>query len=187
MKKIIYIILLFIFIVNTYASEFDFRQVNWGITKQQTMSIENSQLILDDNDVIFYKTNILNKDCILSYEFHEDKLINAMYQFKIQHKDKNQYITDFLTIRDSLIQKYGQPTNSEIIWLNNLYRNEPENLGLAISMGHVKYKTHWENNITEIMLDLYGHNFNIDIGVVYNPHWAIELMNQVAKDQLDQL
>jgi hypothetical protein len=94
-----------------------------------------------------------------------------------QYTNKNSYIDDYMKLKEILIDKYGEPDDkwwlnnsdyNEIVWLNDLYKDDPEHWGLAISMGYLGYQNCWTINGTSIALKLSGNNYKIDLGIVYN-------------------
>ena len=174
--KLLLIILLLLSIpvfaeVNTESikQDFDFRQTNWGMTMNEVLTTESLKVVSNENNRVFYQTSILNKDCYLFYYFENDnKLSSAGYFFDIKHTNPNDYIEDYLKLQDSLCSKYGEPITNKIVWKNNLYRNNQQFWGLAISMGHLQYKSTWETITTKISLNLYGDNYQNNLMIVYS-------------------
>lgn len=163
------------FTICTNAEEnltnFDFRQVHWGMTKEEVINSEKIKPIEDpenvDNHLLFI-TKINNKDCILFYTFNKNEILeSAGYIFDIVHTNKNDYISDYQDIKTLLIEKYKQPKFSKLNWKNDLFKYDPDKWGLAISMGDVTFQSMWETETTDILLNLYGDNFKISLGLIY--------------------
>lgn len=154
--------------LNVLAEEsYDFKSTNWGMTKQQVKVSENSALIEERDKVIFYNVKVAGFDAVLGYEFVENKLCDAMYIFIEEHSNETQYINDFFTLKELLTDKYKEPIIDDIVWKNDLYRNDPQYYGLAVSIGHLSLLSKWETENTMIDLILWGDNFEINMGLRY--------------------
>lgn len=139
---------------------YEFRKTRWGMSIDEVKASENSKFEAEDQDSISYSNNIGGLNTYITYFFSDNQLYMAGYTFNETHVNDNFYITDYNKIKEILIRKYGKPKNEDEIWTNNLYKNNPENYGLAVSVGHLSYWIDWENPSTKIKLALYGDNFN---------------------------
>src|ERR1035437_5720723 len=168
------IILLFLFFLlgNIYCfSQYDVRKVNWGMSKQQVEKSEKylKKLKNEDEESLTYKTTLLNKEVYLDYSFKENKLRSVFYYFERNHTNHNDYIDDYIDLKEALIKKYGEPSSDDIIWENNLHKDNLQEYGLAISVGLLEYLTQWThiNNTTNIVLNLYGKDNKINLNILY--------------------
>jgi hypothetical protein len=180
------LLILSIFTLPLYADSsqdqsFDFRQSNWGMTKQEITNVEKSQLLDSLNNGIYYSTTIANKDCILFYSFlNSGKLESGGYMFDIEHMNQNDYIDDYTMLKNLLTSKYGKPIEDKTNWKNDLYKNYPQYYGMAIGMGYLTYKSIWvtENQTTKvktkIILFLYGDNLEVHITLGYHDKDYVE-------------
>ena len=145
MKKHIYIIiLLFVFTSCTYATEYDFRQINWGMNQQQVIQSEKIKLLDQNEENLVYNCQIDNENCVLLYGFQDKKVYCATYFFQINHTNLNDYIDDYTDLHNLLKSKYQEPISNKMIWKNNLFKNSPSDYGMAISVGHLMYISKWE-------------------------------------------
>lgn len=169
MKKYIIIIsFLLIFASIGYTdTNYDFRNTKWGMTINEVLISESVETVSNENNQLWYLTSVLNKECGLFYDFQNNKLNSAGYFFDIKHTNPNSYIEDYFTIQDSLISKYKEPITNKTIWKNNLYRNNQQFWGLAISIGHLTYQSTWETETTKIRLSLTGDNYQIQLMIKY--------------------
>lgn len=71
-------------------------------------------------------------------------------------------------MKETLTLKYGSPKSDEEIWTNEVYKGDPEKWALAVSSGHLAYKTVWETGTTMISLVLHGDGANTMFGVIYS-------------------
>lgn len=131
MKPKLLIFLLMIMIAPVFAEtqpqqnnqeEYDFRQTRWGMTKEEVTKSEKLKMIFELNNKFFYKTSVANRNCNLIYDFENNSLKAGVYIFDIEHTNKNEYIDDYSTLQDMLVNKYGQPKENLKIWKNPLYK-----------------------------------------------------------------
>jgi len=172
MKK--YIILLAVSILTAFAQTdtttapvFDFRQTNWGMSTAQVKSTEKNKPITDKNQMLVYEGQVSGFDCWIGYIFLDDKLVRAKYLFIQEHSNKTDYIQDYKKIQNILTSKYGEPTADDVLWSNDLYKSDPQEWGMAICIGHLKYYCKWETDATKILLALSGENYKIDFQTEY--------------------
>ena len=106
-----------------------------------------------------------------------------MISWKVDpHSNKNDYITDYRTIKKTLTQKYNVPILDEEIWKNDLYKDDPQNWGKAISLGHHNQWAKWETPDTKILLGLKGDNSEVFLSAIYKSLSFAE-MEKSATDQ----
>ena len=98
-----------------------------------------------------------------------------------KHSNKTLYISDFKDINNQLSKKYGKPKKDEIIWLDDLYKDDPSDYGLAISIGHVRYLAEWDLSESEIQSVLQGDNYEINFWVEYKGKAFKELEEKVIE------
>jgi len=179
MKRVVLILVSIFSLV--FAQEYDFRSSSWGMTKQEVISHEKLKLIYNKSNHLGYMSKISGLKTSVLYTFSKNHLSSAGYMFREKHSNKNDYINDYEYIKKVLIDKYGQPIVDEKVWRNDLYKNDYQNYGLAVSIGHLRYDTQWETDKTKISLDLLGDNYKISMIVKYK---AKALINSVKKERL---
>lgn len=148
--------------------KYDFRSTNWGMSKTQVKATEKMKLIKEYEDLLSYNGSVGELNCNIIYIFVGNKLVRSKYFFINEHFIKNDYIYDYNILKDMLEKKYGKPIDESQIWKNNLYKDDKENWGLAISIGHLLYYTIWETPSTIITLALDGDNFEINLQIEYS-------------------
>ncbi len=146
---------------------YDFRKTNWGINKAQVKITEKGKIVKEDENLIAYQGNISGLDCFIFYILAEGKLVRAKYAFTETHSNKNDYIPDYNSLKETLIKKYGKPIEDSHLWKNDLYRDDNQNWGFAVSLGHLVYFADWETSTTNISLALYGENYEISLAIEY--------------------
>ncbi len=172
MKLTIVLITSILFTISTslQRKNYDFRNVNWGMAKQDVKLHESSNDFTEDEHMLTYNKIVAgNYLATLVYDFNQDdSLYSATYLFDEEHTNPNLYINEFNTTKDLLIKEYGKPLSDETTWSNSLFKDKKENWGLALEMGYVKFETKWKTKNSTIGLELFGDNYKITSGIVYN-------------------
>jgi len=147
---------------------FTFRKTNWGMTKELVKKTEETEIIKEDEDVLIYKGIVSNLDCLIAYFFVENKLVRGKYNVIETHTNRNDFISDYSGLKKALAEKYAKPKEEKTVWKNSLYKNDSDNLGFAVSLGHLVFFSKWETNESEIGLYLYGENYEVTLAIEYN-------------------
>ena len=145
----------------------EFRESEWGMSKEQVMQFEKTDAIFAGDDTLTFKGKIANSSVHIIYEFKSNKLTSGTYRFIENRVNSNVYIQDYLRINQFLDIKYGKPESREEIWYNDLYKDKKGYHGLALLTGHLKRTSSWEKEITIIVHVLSGDNYKIDHSIVY--------------------
>lgn len=155
-------------------TDYDFRKTTWGMNHEEVMqSEENLSTFLEDyrtESELAFQGEASGIPCYILYEFTEDKLTNSVYWFNISDKfydDKNNHISDYSNLKEKLIGKYGNPSMDKQTWDNDLYKNNPENWGVAISLSHLSFITGWDTSTTLIGLFLNGEDNGVNLCISY--------------------
>ncbi len=181
MKKII--VLLFVFLLFPLSGHAgDFREATWGMTKAEVRATEKGKPTEENPGSLIYKRQVITLDCIAAYFFTEGKLSNGGYFFTGSHTNTNAYIDDYNHLKNLLTKKYGKPKSDRHIWKNKLFKDDPEDWGTAVSVGHLIYMTNWETKNTEISVSLLGDNYKLDLGIYYESR----ALSETVKEQTEQ-
>jgi hypothetical protein len=145
------------------------------MTPKEVISAEEKMDPVEQTEnIIKYKTQILNKSVELRYLFAAGKLIGASYSLDENYLSSNHFIQAYLQFKQALEKKYGQPSKEIINWLNGTYKNNPKKWGLALSLGHTGYATFWKTQNTTIECSLREENLNVLCLIEY---WSIEFLH----------
>jgi len=149
----------------------DFRNVAWGMTRAEVLAIEKEgrYLAQSGNQLLYDDLKVEGLDTLLSYNFNiEGKLYSAGYRFQQQHSNPTIYIYDYNNVKDKLIETYGAPSSDKIVWADDLWKDDPNNWGMAVITGYLIYLAEWQTEATEIALFLSGDNYEVtNFGLVY--------------------
>jgi len=171
MKLIKYVVLIFllsfVFAQQNNKEDYDFRRTKWGMSKEQVKISEKNSIIEENDEYLAYFGKVFSKDVMIVYYFANSKLVRARYIFLESHTNKFYYLIDYKSIKDVLLNKYGEPKYDRVVWLNDLYQDDYSEWGLAISIGHLIFGAGWETNTTEIEIYLVGENYQILHAIQY--------------------
>ncbi len=145
----------------------DFRVAKWGESKESIMKKEGKADVANNKDIYLFSDFVAGKSCDVAYIFTNNKLSMAKYIFKPDHTNKNDYIKDYRELVSLLSEKYGETSYDAPEWHNTLYKDNYEDYGFAVSLGHLSYSAGWVGQTTDIMIVLYGENYNINLVVQY--------------------
>lgn len=183
MKNLILFVLAFLIFCSTNGQ--DFRKANWGMSPSQVKSTESLEIIKEDNDVLAYKTTLADFDAYVVYIFAGNKLTRAKYIITETHSNKNDYISDYNTLKSLLQKKYGTPVEEEKYWKDDLYKDDYSDWGFAVSLGHLIYYSTFKNENTDVTIMLSGENYEIDNVIEYTSKSLGNVEQELrAKEQL---
>lgn len=163
------------------SEAFDFRKANWGMEREKVKATESTPPLVSDFEMIGYKVEVDRKDAYCMYGFVDDKLAVGMYQFKDLHANKNDYFEDFSKLKNILAEKYGNPKVDEVEWKRKTFKSKPEDWGLAVGIGDLIYRAKWETDRTDVLLILYGDNYDVTLMVRYDSKEYRPLFDEAAK------
>ena len=167
MKKNILIFTILLITTSGLIYGQDFRKANWGMTKAQVKQTETSEILKETDELLSYKSELAGYKSLVIYIFAGDKLTRAKYSIIEEHSNKNDYMTDYNSIKGMLEKKYGTPKDDEKVWKNDLYKEDYSQWGFAVSLGHLMYYSSWENDRTSIFFLLNGENYELKTVIEY--------------------
>jgi len=159
--------------------QFSFRKTYWGMSVDEVKNTEESQPVYEQDNIVMYNSSLSGFDVSCGYLFTNGQLFRGVYTFNLQHTNDNDYIGDFDGIKATMIKKYGKPKQDEVNWKDDLYKSDPKKYGFAVSLGDLVYFTTWETKDTDIVLELTGDNYNINLRMSY---WSKEIEGTHSTD-----
>jgi hypothetical protein len=169
------------------AREDNFRKTKWAMTSAQVRATEPEK---PDNETqkgpktfLFYHDTVSGLSCHVLYIFAYDKLVRAKYIVTDKHTNMTDYLSDYRTLSEALATKYGSPKENDVLWKNDLYKNDPQDWGMAVAVGHLSMYTKWETSTTIIFLSLSGENYKISLDVEYSSKEMDSLEDKADKEQ----
>lgn len=166
-----------------------FRQTTWGMSGEEVRATESTPPIPQfETDTLYaYNDTLLGYKVVVVYRFvHPHKqLWQAKYLLNEEFTNKNNYLLTYNEWVKALTEKYGAVTEKKVLWQNNLYRDDPEQYGMAISVGHLQAFNTWELNNTTITAAIYGEKFGITTVVEYTTtdDALLQQINKLTEEQ----
>lgn len=166
----------------------DFRVAKWGESKESIMRKEGKRDKANIAEIYLFDDFVAGMDCDVAYIFTDNKLCMAKYYFKPKHTNKNDYIKDFRDLVTLMKEKYGETSYDAPEWHNTLYKGDYNEYGFAVSLGHLSYSAGWLGQTSDIMVVLYGENYEINLMVQYvSEKYKQAMRKQQRKDKVKNL
>ena len=165
--------------------DYDFRKTRWGMSRDEVKKREKSAPKAESEGEIDYSDRVAGLNATVGYVFIDNKLVSCGYLFDEPHSNKNQYISDYETLKNAFIKKYGQPADDQTIWKGDLYRDRPDDYGFAVSLGDLTYYATWETPKTEITLSLRGDNYKIYLMAYYQSKELKDLQQKSDEKEIE--
>ena len=161
-------IILFASVFFTLSSYGQVRKTKWGMNKQQVISSEDIKPSMNNETGLAYDVQLAGLKNYLFYFFNPDgKLSAAAYNLSEKYASDNSYLSAYLDLLGKLKEKYGEGV-PDIQWSNDLYRDDKQKWGLAISAEHLTIMNRWETEDTNIVAEISGKNYEITVAIRYS-------------------
>ncbi len=144
-----------------------FRKCNWGDGVEDVKATESAEPDEFLDDLLLYEFHVGGFPVSATFHFVNGLLHLGMYRFKQEHTDDNKFIDDFESLQTLLTSKYGKPKEITDVWLNDLFRDDNEKRGTAVSRGDHVIFVKWNDDETSITLQLTGDNYEIRMAAIY--------------------
>jgi hypothetical protein len=161
-----------------------FRRSRWGATREDVRSTESSEPFAEDEGMLVYEVTVAELSAHAYYIFINDVLVRAKYAFQDEYQNRLNYLRDYDQLKEFLQRKYGKPTEDNIFWSNDLYEDDPQEWGMAVSCGHHSRFCRWLNESTDIWLAVTGENFEVTVALEYNSVAHAGITEQVREAQI---
>lgn len=125
MYKIILILFIALFVFNGVLfaeKKKDFRQNNFGDTREEILKNEKSKILYKDYKIIIYYDTFRNVSII--YYFIDNKFVMSSYYYIIVFKDSQEGLSYFLKKQKKIINKYGLDILNLFIFENKKYEKK---------------------------------------------------------------
>lgn len=148
----------------------DFRNVKWGDSSETVKQYETETELSETSAGLIGAVRIENLDAWLIYTFDgSDTLHTAVYDFnKLNYSNAGQYIPIYEGLKESLIQKYGEPSKDEIVKMADQSLIDMAGESNALEYGYVTYVAYWETDKADISIGLLAQNYEVHLVISYN-------------------
>jgi hypothetical protein len=175
----------------SYAQDSDpnFRDASWGMSKSEVRKSEEKDLVDEGSEVLRYSDNIIGMDANVIYMFTDNKLTQGGYIFEEDHLNTEDHISDFKKTKRLLKKKYGTPQREGKKWKNDLYKDDREYWGTALTLGHLEYYCIFETEKTKVIAGLQKADaMNIRHAIIYRSlKYKDERQEKEEKENMDDL
>lgn len=166
-----------------------FRDVEFDKTVAEVKAIEKNKLLTElegDNNglILIYNGTVVGYNFYIKYFFINDRLLAGELKYSEKHTSKNIYIERYNSLATKLSRKYGEPSKKKVTWRDDLYRDDPDEYGFAVSLGHLRYHSRWDYDNGTIALILNGDNYEVDLSILYIMDEYYEIQEQNESDEL---
>ncbi|MCI6165969.1 MAG: hypothetical protein MR675_12405 [Lachnospira sp.] len=161
--------------VNAEESTITFRGYDWGTSKEEIMKNEiTSDMVADvdyleeDDGLLINGQSVAGLDALVLYNFTDNGLDSGVYSITEKHTNKTDYYRDYEDLVKKYTDKYGTPVIDQAQWKDDLYKDDPDDWGMAVAVGDVTFVSKWEKadgSTTGIMLK--GDNYEINLAIIY--------------------
>jgi len=162
-----------------------FRKAGWGMSPREVQLSEPGASWETQDDLCLFESRLDGMSCLVVYIFIDGQLCRGKYVIAEDYANDNNYIYSHERLKEILTKKYGRPDSDEQFWLNDLYQDDPQDWGMAVSAGHMARYVSWKLPDTEIYLSLYGENYACNLIVEYSSTKLAGL--ESAKKEADTL
>jgi hypothetical protein len=165
------------------ANRFNFRKTAWGMSPAEVKASESAEFqgYSKKDKMMFFSGQVASMPALIGYIFADDKLNSGAYVFEGKHTNSNKYLDDFTKLEEMLVQKYGNPQKDKTTWSSDLFKDNPQHWGMAVSMGYLSHSILWETASTTILLSLSGDNFKVTLQIFYLPKGQLDILQQMSR------
>ena len=107
------------------------------MSQEEVISHEDTNLFLESLDILAYEDTVAGLNCLVSYYFKQDQLIEAQYSFELSKDDYTYSMLNYKKVKEFLIAKYGLPLEDkeaiDLEYYSNLYLNSLDRVNQWIS------------------------------------------------------
>ena len=148
---------------------------------KQVKASEAGESRHEEVDYIDFEVKIGRFKCLAVYIFVGDQLVRGKYLVLDTYQNRNNYLNAYDELKDSISKKYGSPAEDNTYWLNDLYKDDYSEWGMAVSCGHLSSFSSWDTPDSKINVALYGENFEVTVSVEYEGK-AFTRVEQLARE-----
>lgn len=164
------------------AEEQSYDKTTWGMSTEQVRELYGD--VEDINGGIAREATIAGLDALVVFRFTQDQLTMVQVYFRTDHHtNDNLSISDYTKIKELLQKKYGTPSKSDVLWTNDLYQDDPDHYGMAVSIGHLFYINEWKVEGMKISHGLLGDSYKITHEIDYASTRLADLKDQADEEK----
>ncbi len=149
--------------------EADFRNLRWGMTKDEVAYAQGTGYREPDENTMYY-TRVREEDfpADAEYIFTDGKLVQGTFYIAQDKSDNAIDVEDFIELVNSLKVRFGEPQIADLV-----YRNEEDTTDdiqkqlELVKQGDLQFRTGWILEDTELRVVLFPRGTEACIGLQY--------------------
>jgi hypothetical protein len=165
---------------NQSSKEITFRKMSWGDSmedlKKTYPEVGFERGSQEGLDMLIQEGLLIGINVYIVYIFSENELVAGMYNIHPKYKNSTDRLRDFGKISERLNEKYTMRKEDE--WIDTTYKDRPNSLDHAISMGDVVLVERAEAGDTRIAHTLADGEHTL----VYGSSKWVEILDQQQQD-----
>lgn len=149
--------------------ESDFRNLKWGMTKEEVSYAQGTGYREPDENTMYY-TRLREEDfpADAEYTFKDGKLVQGIFYISQDKKDSEVDIDDFAELVSSLKSRFGEPQIADYVYVDPKEKTEDKQEQLElIKNGKLQLRTGWMLDDTELRVVMFPRNSAACIGLQY--------------------
>jgi len=149
--------------------EADFRNLKWGMTKEEVVYAQGTGYREPDENTLYY-TRVREEGypADAEYTFEENKLVKGIFYITDNKEEKPVSVKDYNELADSLSARFGTPFLEDSVYTNDEDKTDsPEKQAELILQNKLQLRTAWELNGTELRVVLFRKSGALCIGLQY--------------------
>lgn len=168
----------------TMLHSLDFRDYNWGDSKEEVLKTEQREPLLNQKEFLVYEGVVAKFPATIIYTFLEDELVRGMYVLQTEYEKNNDYIMDFFYLQKLLTQLYGKPMEELDITKSMVEKDRRGRYGKEIAQGERILQNKWKLERTLIILTLDGKENKLSTRVNYSSFFLLEHLQKKQREDL---
>ena len=153
------------------SPEFDFRNICWGMTKEEVKTAEMHSPNSEGKDYITYREWVMDMDTIVGFHFHDGLLVEAGYAFREDYENADEYIKRYEKAKSILDDVYGRPSIDKDLICKSKDKRDAES-------NSVMFLTEWLTERSIIRLILMGQGGDCDFGLLHKSREHASLVDK---------
>ena len=149
--------------------ESDFRNMKWGMTKEEVIKAQGTGYRETDKGTLYY-TRVREEDypADAEYTFKDDKLVMGVFYITQNKEEKPVTITDYNELADTLSSRYGIPLLKDYVYASDEDKTDDADKQTDLILKNkLQFRTAWGLNGTELRVVLFPKDGALCIGLQY--------------------
>ncbi len=151
------------------AEEADFRNLKWGMTKDEVSYAQGTGYREPDENTMYY-TRLREEGfpADAEYTFNDGKLVQGIFYITENKTDAPIAVEDFMELVNSLKERFGEPQIADLVYKKEEdTTDDPLKQLELVKQGLLQFRTGWILEDTELRVVLFPRNGEACIGLQY--------------------